>query len=184
MDNTAYAYACRCCCCCFTCLCCMHAGCLSAAVSRTYVSAKRDPLMKYNKYTMRRGVRMRSRVSVYRPQCALFALFNDGKRALCESIFRFSTSSRTLVRVRRMFILFSRGEKEYKALPRSVGEAVGRAWSAVVYAKLARLPVCVFTRLSEIPLLRVFDYAELGTTTRRCLFRPAWALQRMRPVEL
>lgn len=42
--------------------------------------------------------------------------------------------------VRSLFILFHGAKKEYKALPWSVGEAVGRAWSAAVYAEPPCLP--------------------------------------------
>lgn len=66
----------------------------------------------------------------------------------------------------RLFILFSRGEKEYKVVPRSVGEAVGRAWSAAVYASpcLASLPACQFacSLATWIPL-RVPDAARLDS---------------------
>jgi len=72
---------------------------------------------------------------------ALFSPCDSTRCALDESIPLASTIARSFIRqlASRLFILFSRGEKEYKAVPRSVGEAVGRAWSAAVYAKPPRL---------------------------------------------
>ena len=78
----------------------------------------------------------------------------------------------------RLFILFSRGEKEYKVVPWSVGEAVGRAWSTAVYAKppclatpcLACLPVCVFAR-----------YVDTSTCPRRSSARLSSARLRYSP---
>lgn len=60
------------------------------------------------------------------------------------SFYRFPSFFRlvlTLFRlVRSLFILFHGAKKEYKAVLWSVGEAVGRAWSAAVYAEPPCLP--------------------------------------------
>lgn len=73
----------------------------------------------------------------------------------------------------RLFILFSRGEKEYKVVPWSVGEAVGRAWSTAVYAKPPRLatpclPVCVFARYVDTSTCLRRGSARLSSARLRC----------------
>lgn len=114
--------------------------------------------MKYNKYATKRDARARARArtTIVVPFIARIVRFlhNSTRCAPDESILLAGRPQpRALPFAKlagRLFILFSRGEKEYKVVPRSVGEAVGRAWSAAVYAKprLASLrlasPACQF----------------------------------------
>lgn len=116
--------------------------------------------MKYNKYATKRDARARARTTIVVPFIARIVRFlrNSTRCAADESILlagRPRPRALSFAKLAgRLFILFSRGEKEYKVVPRSVGEAVGRAWSAAVYAspRLASLRlaspacVCVFAR--------------------------------------
>lgn len=137
--------------------------------------------MKYNKYATKRGARARARmygttvVAVYRVNRALFCAIQRGARQMSLSpSLDVPQPRRSFVRqlAARLFILFSRGEKEYKVVLecwrscRSRLVDCGLREAASPRYALPRLPACLPASL-RVRSLRGYLYVSptrLGST--------------------